>query len=64
MTWSGTYGRLNLHAGDSNRELIRRLWRKVDRTKRGRDARTMRHDLYRILLEHHADAREVWELFR
>jgi hypothetical protein len=64
MMWQATYGRLNLHAGDSNRELIRRLWRKIDRTKRGRDARTMRHDLYRILLEHHADAREVWELFR
>jgi hypothetical protein len=44
--------------------LIRRLWRKIDRTKRGRDARTMRHDLYRILIEHHANAREIWELFR
>ena len=62
--WSATYGRLNLHVNDSNIELIRRLWRKVDRTKRGRDDRTMRHDLYRLLIEHHANAREVWELFK
>jgi len=62
--WQATYGRLNLHAGASNVELIRRLWRKVDRTKRGRDARTMRHGLYRLLIEHHAKAREVWELFK
>lgn len=57
--WSATYGRLNLHANDSNVELIRRLWRKVDRTKRGRDTRAMRHELYRLLIEHHAKAREV-----
>jgi hypothetical protein len=38
--------------------------RKVDRTKRGRDARAMRHELYRVLIEHHANARELWELFR
>jgi len=62
--WHTTYRRLNLHAGASNIELIRRMRRKVDRTKRGRDARAMRHELYRVLIEHHANARELWELFR
>jgi len=62
--WAATYGRLNLHVGDSNVELIRRLWRKIDRTKRGPDARKMRHDLYRLLIEHHREAQELVKEWR
>ena len=58
--WAATYGRLKLHARDSDVELIRRLWRKIDRTKRGCDARKMRHELYRLLIEHHREARMLW----
>lgn len=56
----GTYNRLNLHVTDSNLELVRRVWRMVHKTKRGRDARTMRHALYKILIEHHAQARALF----
>jgi len=56
----GTYNRLNLHISDSNLELVRRVWRMVHKTKRGRDARTMRHDLYRLLIEQHAKARALY----
>jgi hypothetical protein len=56
----GTYNRLNLHVADSNLELIRRVRRMVHKTKRGRDARTMRHDLYRLLIEQHAKARALY----
>jgi hypothetical protein len=56
----GTYNRLNLHISDSNLELVRRVRRMVHRTKRGRDARTMRHDLYRLLIEQHANARALY----
>jgi hypothetical protein len=56
----GTYNRLNLHVADSNLELIRRVRRMVHRTKRGRDARTMRHDLYRLLIKQHAKARALY----
>ena len=56
----GTYNRLNLHVTDSNAELIRRARRMVHKTKRGRDARTMRHDLYRLLIEQHAKARALY----
>ena len=56
----GTYNRLNLLVADSNLELIRRVWRMVHKTKRGRDARTMRHDLYRLLIEQHTKARALY----
>ena len=59
----GTYNRLNLHISDSNLELVRRVRRvrrMVHKTKRGRDARTMRHDLYRLLIEQHAKARALY----
>jgi hypothetical protein len=56
----GTYNRLNLHVADSDVELIRRVRRMVHKTKRGRDARTMRHALYRLLLDQHAQARALY----
>ena len=56
----GTYNRLNLHVTDSNAELIRRVRRMVHKTKRGRDARAMHHDLYRLLIEQHDKARALF----
>lgn len=56
----GTYNRLHLHVTDSNAELIRRVRHMVHKTKRGRDARTMRHDLYRLLIEQHDKARALF----
>lgn len=56
----GTYNRLSLHVTDSNCELVRRVWRMVHKTKRGRDARAMRHDLYRLLIEQHDKARALF----
>ena len=63
MPWS-VYHRLNLHNNASNLDLIRAVWRKIDRTKKQRDARTMRHALYKLLIEHHAQARELVNAWR
>jgi len=63
MQWS-VYHRLNLHVSASNLDLIRAVWRKIDRTKKQRDTRSMRHALYKLLIEHHEQSREVVKVWR
>lgn len=60
----GTYNRLNLHVGASDVMVIRAVRRRLLRNAKTRDYRTHRHELYRIMLRHHADARRLFKEWR
>lgn len=60
-----TYERLGLHVAESNMKVIRaarkRITKKARRDPKFRDARKA---LYREMLQHHADARELFREYR
>jgi hypothetical protein len=63
--WYGTYCRLNVHVGASNRAVIKAASRRIVKAARfSRKDRAARHAFYRDLLTHHRDARALVRRFR
>jgi hypothetical protein len=59
------YERLGCSIYDTNRAVLRALWKKLKRVdRRRRDKRKLRHDMYRKVLKCHADALELARRFR
>lgn len=57
----GTYNRLNLHVSASPREVIRAASRKIKRSHRyAREHRADRHKFYRLMLDYHGEAGELF----
>ena len=65
MSYVGTYNRLNLHVGASNRDVVRAASKKLQRKVRfDRKHRKERHAFYRTMIKQHRDARKLFDHFR
>ena len=57
----GTYQRLNLHVAASNIDVIRAVRRKLKKSSlRDTSRRKARHGIYREMIGHHKDARNLY----
>lgn len=60
----GTYCRLNISVGASDRELIRALWKRMSNdAKHHRLYRKARHKCYREMLRYHHNAQKLVRRF-
>lgn len=63
--YQSIYHRLGCTVYDTNRTVLRALWKKLKKTERKRrDKREMRHRLFREILKCHADALALVRQFR
>jgi hypothetical protein len=64
MNYYGTYHRLRLHVSATPKQVLRALYKKLRPNALKRNNREHRHAIARDVLQHHCDARAVFNRYR